>query len=67
MGSPERVCVVVLIERTDRTVTGAVSVEGAPTSGFYGWLQLIDKLDRAAGRGRGPGDPAPIDSEELLC
>ena len=65
--SPKRVRVVVLIERTERTVSGAVTVEGAPTSGFYGWLQLIDKLDRAASWGLGPAHPAPIDSEEPVC
>jgi hypothetical protein len=59
--------VVVLIEPVERTVTGALTVEGAPTSGFYGWLQLIDKLDRAANRGLGTGHAASIESEEPCC
>jgi hypothetical protein len=67
VGSPKRVRVVVLIERIERTVTGAVIVEGAPATGFHGWLQLIDKLDRAASRGLGAGHPAPVDSERQCC
>lgn len=35
------------IRRTQATVSGRLAVDGAPASGFYGWLELIDELDRA--------------------
>jgi hypothetical protein len=39
------------IEQGDETISGEVSVDdGAPTE-FYGWLQLISHIERAAGTG----------------
>lgn len=40
--------VVVEIEHTGNTITGRIAVEGCPADRFYGWLELIDRLDRAA-------------------
>jgi hypothetical protein len=36
------------MEPTGGTIHGRVSVDGAPPSGFFGWLELIDRLERAA-------------------
>ena len=44
----EPVRVVLEIRRTRPTVSGQLAVDGAPASGFYGWLELIDELERAA-------------------
>jgi hypothetical protein len=44
----EPVRVVLEIRRTHRTITGQLAVDGAPASGFYGWLELIDELGRAS-------------------
>lgn len=46
--TPDPVRVTVEIESTVETISGKVSVDGAPASAFYGWLELIDKLERAA-------------------
>jgi hypothetical protein len=40
--------VMVEIKPTGGTVRGRISVDGAPPSGFFGWLELIDRLERAA-------------------
>jgi hypothetical protein len=39
--------VLVEIRHTDQTVGGEISVEGAPAMDFFGWLELIDRLERA--------------------
>jgi hypothetical protein len=40
--------VVLDIDRAERTISGRLAVDGAPASGFYGWLELIDELGRVA-------------------
>jgi hypothetical protein len=40
--------VMVEMEPTAGTIRGRISVDGAPASGFFGWLELIDRLERAA-------------------
>jgi hypothetical protein len=47
--------VVVGLEQTDETVKGHITVAGATTTEFFGWLELIDRLDRAVERHCGPG------------
>ncbi|HEX4008360.1 MAG TPA: hypothetical protein VHX62_00040 [Solirubrobacteraceae bacterium] len=49
---------IVDIERTATTISGQIAVsDGAPVD-FFGWLDLIDRLERAAGLpGAGPGAP----------
>jgi hypothetical protein len=37
------------IERAAGTVRGEVAAEGAPGGRFFGWLELIALLERAAG------------------
>lgn len=49
MSVPEPVHVVLDIERTEDTISGHVAAEDAPASGFFGWLELLDRLERAAG------------------
>ena len=41
--------VVLDITRTTTTISGELAVEGAAASCFYGWLELIDALERVAG------------------
>ena len=38
--------VVVDLEQTDETVRGHITVAGAASTEFFGWLELIDRLDR---------------------
>lgn len=52
-GKPVRV--VVEIEASADTISGRMSVGGAPASQFYGWLELIDRLERAAAGRPSPG------------
>jgi hypothetical protein len=42
--------VVVDLEQTDETVKGHITVAGAASTEFFGWLELIDRLDRAVER-----------------
>lgn len=35
------------IEREAGTISGQLAVEGAPARDFFGWLELIDRLERA--------------------
>ena len=41
---------VVDLEQTDETVKGHITVAGASSTEFFGWLELIDRLDRAVER-----------------
>ncbi len=47
MGEDGPVQVVVELERTGSTISGQMAVAGAPATGFIGWLELIDHLERA--------------------
>jgi hypothetical protein len=58
MSSGSRMRVIVDIERGATTVNGQITVDGADPSDFFGWLELIDGLERAAGH-RSAGDPVP--------
>ena len=51
MGEDGPVRVVVELERTGSTISGQVAVAGAPAAAFFCWLELIDRLERAAPRG----------------
>jgi hypothetical protein len=48
MGLAGPVHVVLEMEPTAGTIRGRLSVADAAPVGFYGWLELIDRLDRAA-------------------
>lgn len=54
MSAGEPLHVVVDLEQTDETVKGHITVAGAATTEFFGWLELIDRLDRAVERHCGP-------------
>jgi hypothetical protein len=41
---------IVQIARSDGTVTGQVTAPGAPGAEFFGWLELMDRLERALDR-----------------
>ena len=45
--APDPARIVLEIERGGRTIHGRVAVDGGPVSGFHGWLELIDELERA--------------------
>ncbi|HTU84858.1 MAG TPA: hypothetical protein VMF57_04745 [Solirubrobacteraceae bacterium] len=61
MQGEQPVRVLVEIRHTGKTISGQVAVEGASPSDFFGWLELIDRLEHAAeGSGRG----LPVDSRE---
>jgi hypothetical protein len=40
--------VVMDLERTGDTVSGRIAIDGSPPSGFYGWLELMDRVGHAA-------------------
>jgi hypothetical protein len=42
--------VIVQIGHSDGTVTGQVTAPGAPEAEFFGWLELMDRLERAVDR-----------------
>jgi hypothetical protein len=42
--------VIVQIGHSDGTVTGQVMAPGAPEAEFFGWLELMDRLERAVDR-----------------
>jgi hypothetical protein len=42
--------VIVQIGHSDGTVTGQVTAPGAPGADFFGWLELMDRLERAVDR-----------------
>jgi hypothetical protein len=44
----ERVRVVVELQPVADTIRGQIVVEDAPAIDFFGWLELIDRLQRAA-------------------
>jgi hypothetical protein len=54
MSTSEPLQVVVDLEQTDETVKGHITVAGAATTAFFGWLELIDRLDRAVQHHCGP-------------
>jgi len=47
------------IERVAETVGGQLAIEGAAPRRFFGWLELIDRLERAATAG-----PAQLSNNE---
>lgn len=46
--------VIVQIGHSDGTVTGQVMAPGAPGAEFFGWLELMDRLERAMDRQEAP-------------
>ncbi|HEY2260517.1 MAG TPA: hypothetical protein VGH45_12425 [Solirubrobacteraceae bacterium] len=42
--------VIVQIGHSDGTVSGQVTAPGAPEAEFFGWLELMDRLERALDR-----------------
>jgi hypothetical protein len=50
MESGPLVEVIVQIGRSDGTVSGQVTAPGAPGAEFFGWLELMDRLERAVDR-----------------
>ena len=42
--------VIVQIGHSDGTVSGQVTAPGAPAAEFFGWLELMDRLERAVER-----------------
>jgi hypothetical protein len=48
MGLQRPAQVLIEISRIEDTIGGQISVEGAPATDFFGWLELIDRLERAA-------------------
>lgn len=46
--------VIVQIGHSDGTVTGQVTAPGAPGAEFFGWLELMDRLERAMDRQEAP-------------
>jgi hypothetical protein len=52
MRVPEPVRVVLDLEHGLDTITGRVAIAGGPPTRFYGWLELIDQLERATAKRR---------------
>jgi hypothetical protein len=47
MNTAERIRAVIEIERGEQTISGQVATDDAPAREFFGWLELIDLLERA--------------------
>jgi hypothetical protein len=52
MGFERPVQVLIEIGQTEDTICGEIRIEGAPAMDFFGWLELIDRLERAADASR---------------
>jgi hypothetical protein len=62
VSAQQRLRAVVEIERDERTISGHVAINDAEPTGFFGWLELIDTLERAADKAaveRRPDDSEP--------
>jgi len=59
VAASEPVRVMVEIDSEAETISGLLTVEGAPAATFYGWLELIDRLERATSPTGAEPDPAP--------
>jgi hypothetical protein len=46
------------LEQSDGTISGLIAVDGGPPATFFGWLDLIDRLERAGATSSGEL-PAP--------
>jgi hypothetical protein len=59
MEGEQPVRVLLEIKHTGNTISGQVAVEGTSPTGFFGWLELIDRLEHAAegGDGRSRAEP----------
>jgi hypothetical protein len=60
--STDRIRVVLDIERDERTISGELAVEGTPPMTFFGWLELIDWLERASAQGSPNPRAVPTDT-----
>jgi hypothetical protein len=47
--SSEPVRVLLELTNDERTISGRIAVDEIPCGDFYGWLELIDRLQRATG------------------
>jgi hypothetical protein len=47
VSTAERIRAVIEIERGERTISGQLAINDAPARAFFGWLELIDLLERA--------------------
>ena len=47
MADAQVIRVALEIDDDNRTISGHLVLEGAPMVAFYGWLELIDQLERA--------------------
>jgi hypothetical protein len=47
--SSEPVRVVLELAHNQRTISGRIAIDDTPRGDFYGWLELIDRLQRATG------------------
>jgi hypothetical protein len=69
VSNTEPLQVVVDLEQAADTVKGHITIAGAASTAFFGWLELIDRLDRAVERHGGPREAAPTtgasDADEL--
>ena len=58
VAASQPVRVMVEIDNGAETISGLIAVEGAPAGTFYGWLELIDRLERATSPRGAETDPA---------
>jgi hypothetical protein len=55
--------VVLEMEPAAGTISGRISVSGAPATGVFGWVELIDQHERAV-CGTATAQPAPLARRE---
>jgi hypothetical protein len=55
MEGGESVEVILQIGHNDGTVSGQVTAPGSPKAEFFGWLELMDRLERAVDRQEASG------------
>ena len=54
VSTAERIRAVIDIERGESTIRGRLAINDAPARGFFGWLELIDLLERATSPSAAP-------------
>jgi hypothetical protein len=55
MSPDSSVKVVIDLERCGQTIGGDITVAGQGTAAFFGWLELIDRVERAIEEFASPG------------
>jgi hypothetical protein len=63
LSASEPVHVALEVKITNGTISGQLGVDGAPTASFHGWLELIDRIERAINHQPQPNNDTALRDE----